>query len=327
VQPILSPQAFVFNPMQINTLNPDGSGTRGGPLPASSAAPKGAAYSGLLECPCTTRVVKDLNKSTINGRPFHPHCTADAWRSDLLATHNPTCALATYVGGMECCHDGNVLLDREQTQPDHEDEIFFKWRFYHEPYAPARHTPLVHLEWAVNGCDSGGPQTNPRNCAHIEYDAVKAPKGTPPDEAVHTVTSHFQFGEMLAPAERDCDRVLDEYCASERTARERGGRMKLLMAGGHCHSPACIALELWNADSGELLCRVTPRMGEGDMVWDEAGYVWLPPCMWGEGDDALLPPPVLALDANLTSVKVANATHYHYGVMGIWQMRGAYMDV
>ena len=365
--------------MQINTLNPDGSGTRGGPLPASSAAPKGAAYSGLLECPCTTRVVKDLNKSTINGRPFHPHCTADAWRSDLLATHNPTCALATYVGGMECCHDGNVLLDREQTQPEyaaarlashvlllfylltshlfsslashlaplcssplishplsppassrahsHEDEIFFKWRFYHEPYAPARHTPLVHLEWAVNGCDSGGPQTNPRNCAHIEYDAVKAPKGTPPDEAVHTVTSHFQFGEMLAPAERDCDRVLDEYCASERTARERGGRMKLLMAGGHCHSPACIALELWNADSGELLCRVTPRMGEGDMVWDEAGYVWLPPCMWGEGDDALLPPPVLALDANLTSVKVANATHYHYGVMGIWQMRGAYMDV
>lgn len=34
---------------------------------------------------------------------------------------------------------------------------------------------------------------------------------------------------------------------------------------------------------------------------------------------------VLSLDANLTAVKRVNVTDYHYGVMGIWQMRGAYM--
>ena len=36
VQPIMSPNRFVMNPMQINTRNPDGSGTRGGPLPRES---------------------------------------------------------------------------------------------------------------------------------------------------------------------------------------------------------------------------------------------------------------------------------------------------
>ncbi len=55
VQPIFSPATFDMNPMQINTRNPDGSGKRGGPLPRASAAPPNASYSGLLECPCSTR--------------------------------------------------------------------------------------------------------------------------------------------------------------------------------------------------------------------------------------------------------------------------------
>ena len=322
VQPLLSPQTFVFNPMQINTN--DGSGARGGPLPRASAAPAGAKYNGVLECPCTTRVVKDLKRSTINGRPYNPHCTADRWRSDLLATHNPTCNVSTYVGGMECCQDGEVLLDADQQQPEHIDEVRFKWRFvmaraartqrhpwhtcgshaapcligaahtlgslltysyspapthllllacsyspapthllllrwyspaptrlllltcsyspaphrpllvpcaprateraqYHEPYDVKRHTPLVHLEWAVNGCDSGGPHGASHNCPHIEYDAVKAPEGTSPEKAVHEVTSHFQLRDMLAA---DCDPATDEYCASAATATARGGKMR-----------------------------------------------------------------------------------------------------
>jgi len=322
VQPLLSPQTFVFNPMQINT-NAGLGAARGGPLPRASAAPAGAKYSGVLECPCTTRVVKDLKRSTINGRHYNPHCTADRWRSDLLATHNPTCNVSTYVGGMECCQDGEVLLDADQQQPEHVDEVRFKWRFYHEPYDVKRHTPLVHLEWAVNGCDSGGPHGASHNCPHIEYDAVKAPEGTPPEKAVHKVSSHFQLRDMLAA---DCDPATDEYCASAATATARGGKMRLIMAGGHCHSPACLSLELYDEDKQELLCRITPRMGQGDAVWDEAGYVWLPPCQWGDAADGLRPPPVLSLDANLSVVKQANVTAYHYGVMGIFQMRGAYLD-
>ena len=127
---------------------------------------------------------------------------------------------------------------------------------------------------------------------------------------------------MMSPT---CDEEMDEYCASIQVAKARGGSMRLVMAGGHCHSPACLSLELWSRDTGELLCMVTPKLGRSDAVWDEAGYLWLPPCQWGSAQDGLLPPPVLPLDANLTAVKRTNATYYHYGVMGIWQMRGAYM--
>lgn len=61
VQPIESPNIFAFTPMQINTRNPDGSGRRcrgDCPLPKASRAPPNASYSGILECPCTDRVVK-----------------------------------------------------------------------------------------------------------------------------------------------------------------------------------------------------------------------------------------------------------------------------
>ena len=176
---------------------------------------------------CTTRIVKDLNKSTINGRGFHPRCTADERRSDLLARKNPTCDVATYVGGMECCRDNDVLLDADQEQPAHVDEVHFKWRFYHEPYDAAAHTPVVHLEWAVNGCDSGGQRGGRWNCAHIEFDTVQAPKGTPPHLAVHEVTSHFKTRDMLSPT---CDPAVDEYCANEKLAEARGGAVRLVMA-------------------------------------------------------------------------------------------------
>ena len=103
------------------------------------------------------------------------------------------------------------------------------------------------------------------------------------------------------------------------------GGVQLVMAGGHCHSPSCLSLELWNEDTGESLCKITPRRGQGDEVYDEKGYLFLPPCQWSETDPQLPRPPLLRLDANLSTVKRTNTTHYHYGVMGIWQMRGAYL--
>jgi len=322
VQPVESPVEFVFNPMQINTLNPDGSGTRGGPLPRASAAPAGASYSGILECPCSSRRNIDVAAGTIDGSPFNPRCATDPQVSDLLINKNPTCDIATYVGGMECCKDGMALLDAEQDIPPHVDEVYFRWRFYHERFDAAKHTSLIHLEWAVNGCDSGGPSGNPHNCAHIEFDVPKAPAGTPPQQAVATVTSHFQVKDMLSP--NGCSVRTDPYCADATVAAARGGGVALVMAGGHCHSPACLSLELFNDETGELLCRISPRMGTGDKPYDESGYIWLPPCQWGH-ESRLRPPPVLPLDLRLRAVKRANASAYHYGVMGIFQMRGTYL--
>ncbi len=60
---------------------------------------------------------------------------------------------------------------------------------------------------------------------------------------------------------------------------------------------------------------------------DEAGYsVGIPPCAWGSAQEGLPPPPVLSLDTNLTAIKKANATYYHWAVMSHFQMRGAWAE-
>ena len=40
----------------------------------------------------------------------------------------------------------------------------------------------------------------------------------------------------------------------------------LIYAGGHCHAPSCISMELYNADTGKLLCHHSPVYGESDQV-------------------------------------------------------------
>ena len=39
--------------------------------------------------------------------------------------------------------------------------------------------------------------------------------------------------------------------------------------------------ELWNRDTGELLCRSIARYGTGNEIFNEANYVAIPPCLWG----------------------------------------------
>ena len=58
-----SPTTFNIQPMQIDTKNRFYNGTDFKPsiLPKSSTAPADATYSGLLECPCTTRIHKEIN--------------------------------------------------------------------------------------------------------------------------------------------------------------------------------------------------------------------------------------------------------------------------
>lgn len=64
-QLIESPQTFSIEPMQIDTKNRfyNGSDFRPGILPAASAAPPNASYSGLLECPCATRIPRNISNT------------------------------------------------------------------------------------------------------------------------------------------------------------------------------------------------------------------------------------------------------------------------
>ena len=102
---------------------------------------------------------------------------------------------------------------------------------------------------------------------------------------------------------------------------------RLLYAGGHCHAPSCIDIRLFRNDSGtpQLLCRQASKYGQGDFVhdkWDEAGYITLPPCLWGD-DEGLDAAPWLPDNTPVFSIKRNRNTHLgHFGEMASWQMRG-----
>ena len=48
--------------------------------------------------------------------------------------------------------------------------------------------------------------------------------------------------------------------------------------------------------------------------------------MWGSASEGLRPPPRIHLDSNLSTVKRANNTNGHWGVMALWQCRGVYAN-
>jgi hypothetical protein len=326
-QSIYAPGTFVVTPMQISTN--DGAGRKtgfdwllpaikraGGKTPADPAA----RYAPLLECPCTTRI--ERSKLVVNG-----DCRAEPL-SDLLnaygnGTANPTCEAATYVGGLSCCHNGAFLLDADQEVPAFVDEVFFRFRFYYEDHNSAKHQELFHAEWAGNGCDSGCGGDCPNHCRHIEWDVVKG-QGSKEGSDVSIFQSTFPAWDMLA---KTCSPTSMQCFPATDVDEEKG--FKLLMAATHCHAPNCIRQELINLDTGEVICYGKPHLGQSELNYDEEGYLFTPPCLWGDHDAAatggvlLLPPPILHKNTTLRMVTVFNSTYDHPGQMGIWQMKGA----
>ena len=81
-------------------------------------------------------------------------------------------------------------------------------------------------------------------------------------------------------------------------------------------------MDLYNADTGQLICHSEPTRGRGsDDIYDEYGFLAIPPCLWGNAVDGLTEPELLALDTTLLSIKRNNSTLGHTGEMASWQMR------
>mmetsp|Transcript_5759 Transcript_5759/g.12550 ORF Transcript_5759/g.12550 Transcript_5759/m.12550 type:complete len:150 (-) Transcript_5759:118-567(-) len=123
---------------------------------------------------------------------------------------------------------------------------------------------------------------------------------------------------------KDCSIRNDaSWCTGEGTADSTKTKgIELVYAAPHCHAPSCISMELYNADTGELICHVKPTFGVSNEVYNEKGFLALPPCLWGEESEGLLPPSLLSLDTTLLSIKKNNSTMGHTGEMASWQMRG-----
>ena len=137
---------------------------------------------------------------------------------------------------------------------------------------------------------------------------------TPTLSRRHVITSNFT-GANFIKRSHDVD------------AKRAKKGIQLVQMGGHCHSPGCLSLELFNADTGALVCKVTPRVGKTAAALDEESYIYLPPCMWSSNEAEGLPsPPVFFPDTNFSAIKRVNNSVYHYGIMAIFQSTGAYVE-
>jgi len=241
----------------------------------------------------------------INGLNFNKNCLDEPY-GDLVEQKNPSCWIQTFAGGQFCCHHQNILLDADQPVDQRVDTTYLKFRFYYQDYTPATPTaPVSHLNLYRFYYQTEAWST--------EYDIIQCPKGTPSSSCVHEISAHFKVKDTIG-----CD-ANNPHCWEGFTGFE------LIYAGGHCHAPSCLSIELYNADTGELLCQQLPLSGTGSSSrFDELSYIALPPCLWGY-EDGLMPPVRLQLETNLMSIKRNNNTFGHYGEMASWQMRGVFL--
>jgi len=299
--------------MQIDTWNRDAMDVAGGPFvpgpyPKNSYAPRtgvDAVYSGLLECPLTSRIEKIFD-SNASGVPFgemggylHYKPTGDkvrwdptrrcsaAPREDILEQRNPTCDLRTYTGGLMTCHHGWHLLDAEQEVPwqDKPLEYFKKFRIYFQPYNASFHKQIERQDWGI-AADGD----------HSEYDVEQCKPGTPTQQCTKTITGAW----MPVPPTRP--------------------GMHLVAVHHHCHAPTCLKMEIWNNDTGKLLCRQQPVYGGTHLIaekrFDEQGYIATPPCLWGSPEHGLEPPPLMS-GVTIKVVALTNSTYAHHGEMAL----------
>ena len=329
-QLIDSPATADFVHMSINTRNPAGHNLdpAAAPQPRSSTSllpGAGSGWSGVLECPCTTRRVIDLENNTIDGEPFTSRCVVGG---PLDRTNNTICTLAGYAanGGMQCCKDGMVLLDADQ--PDHPPTTYYHKRrvYFEDGPPPPRQAPAATAP--------------PQNAFRLywqteewmgEYNVPQCATGTPPAACVHTLTTTLHayelFGGLTRPTydrRLNCSIVTDVWCGNVQAVEAAGGKFKLLNMAFHQHSPAVLSGELYNDETGELICRNAPIRGATvGAPLDEKGYgVGIPPCVWGSAAEGLPPPPLLDLRTRLLVIAKYNSSVPHYGVMAMWQGRG-----
>ena len=263
------PSSLTVVPMSIDTWNRDemnvtGSKFVAGPQPKHSGAKprhgEQIVYSGLLECPLTTRVTKRIDNASapfgaksgshdyFDPNPPPSNCEYEpcggttsgmgnlsiAWSNScepeplesILEQRNPTCDLATYSGGLEVCKHMYSLLDADQEIPWQNKPLRYwqKYRFYYQPFDPDVHlVSEPRVSWGIGA-----------NGGHAEYDVPQCPDGTAPEDCTHEIWGSLTPG---------------------------GTDLHLAAIHMHCHAPTCLAMELWNNKTGELVCRQRPIYG------------------------------------------------------------------
>lgn len=245
-------------------------------------------------CVCAPTETSYLTYMNDTAFEYHVNCLEKP-RSDMAVQKNPACEMQTYHGGLQCCRHKTFLTDLEQAHliPDAVDTYYLKFRYYYQEYIPANsqkkaalpsHHHLHHWVFLIDASVN-------------DYEESRCEDGSMCEASI---TARLTAREM----------GLEDIPSNFTTITP-------FVIAGHCHAPSCIREELYNEDTGDLICRVEAQYGSGSNVFNESNYVALPPCLFGY-QDGLRNPYTLTPDTNLLAIKVFNNTYRHLGQMAQW---------
>jgi hypothetical protein len=246
-----------------------------------------------FECPCTSHTKIDAANGTVNGLKVRNFTCSQ----QLIDQGNSGCSLETYKGGYRCC-ENNFFLSADIPGPDVPATVFqAKYTFSYIDEDVVEEARPVAL---TSCCDATGDLTVGGN---LEYSVPQCAPGTAP-EFCEYVLSTVQKLDHGRGVKVDPEEVIE-----------------LVHAWGHQHVGG-LGMELYNEQTGQLLCRTAPKYGSGFLPGDEDGYVvGIPPCVWGS--PPLAPPPRLRRKDLVRTVARYNSTQERHGVMSLWIMSAA----
>lgn len=244
-----------------------------------------AQQSPPFECPCVSDRVFNYDNNTIDGtKPLNFACD-----EDFKATGNKACQLRGYPGGYRCCEDQAWVVEPEFRDLG-EDTVYGKFTFRVDDVTPET-KQVVSLNLDVTGNNA-------------EYDLPVCSESDP-SKCIHVV-ENVQY-VLQAPG------ILPGKPSPK-------AKVQLLTARGHQHV-AGLGSEMYDYQTGKLLCRTENRYGDGSSEIDADGFVvGIPPCVWGQNSSNQ--PPSFGVFDKVRIVSYYNNTQHHMGVMGLWFMQG-----
>jgi hypothetical protein len=183
--------------------------------------------------------------------------------SDMLKNKNPACDVRSYVGGQSCAHHLWSLLDASQPIPWRDQPLVyqFKWRIYFKEYTP----PLASFRSSPQVIENIQDYAYGGLATPTEYTVPRCAPGTATKDCIHEIHGSFQL--------KDFNEKSDDMPMG------KGNAMKIIKINGHCHAPTCLSFDLFNNDTGELICHQAPLFGGAGAPtvngtrFDEPGYI------------------------------------------------------
>jgi len=252
--------------------------------------------------PVTGHIISYMNQTHTDWGGYN---CVDEPRSDMLKhgdgtgrnVSNMACNMKTYHGGLQCCKHSWFLTDVEQDSmiPNKTDTYYLKWRYYFQEYAPstaaapASHRHLHHWVFLIDDAINDSEEDS----AHY---------GT---KSLGKISAHLPASQI----------GLEDVPKGYKTITP-------IVMTPHCHAPDCMNVQMWDADTDTLICNITADYGDeknGDTrgLFNEANYVAIPPCLYGD-QPGLQTPFNLSATTNMVAHKVFNNTFRHLGQMAQW---------